>query len=67
LKASQRPLRSGSSALPRQLRLEKSGLQAEEPGSLPHTLWIEAGCRCAQTVVSGKGSRDYCENPSAAL
>jgi len=67
LKASQKPLRSGSSVLPRQLLLETPGLQAEEPGSLPHALWVEAGCRRAQTVISGKGPHDYCENPSAAL
>jgi len=67
LKASQKPLRSGSSVLPRQLLLETSGLQAEEAGSLPHALWVEAGCRRAQTVVSGKRPHDYCENPSAAL
>jgi len=67
LKASQKPLRSGSRALPRQLLLETSGLQAEEPSSLPHALWVEAGCRRAQTVISGKVPHDYCENPSAAL
>jgi hypothetical protein len=66
-KAAQRPLRSGSRVLPRQLLLEASSLQADEAGSLPHSLWVEAGCRCAQTVVSGKGPHDYCENPSAAL
>ena len=67
LKTSQKPLRSGSRVLPRQLLLETSGLQAEDPGSLPHALWVEAGCRRAQTVISGKGPHDYCENPSTAL
>src|SRR5271165_5556947 len=67
LKASQRPLRAESRVLSRQLLLETSGLQTEGPGSLPHALWVEAGCRRAQTVVSGKGPHDYCENPSTAL
>src|SRR5580658_8139193 len=67
LKASQTPPRSGRGVLRRRLTLETLDPQSEEPRSLPQALWIEVGCRHAQTVVSGKVHHDYGENSNAAL
>ncbi len=67
LNALQTPPRSGRSVLPRRIPLEALAPQAEEPSSFPQALWVEVGCRHAQTIVSGKVPHDYGENPNAAL
>lgn len=67
LKAPQTLPRSSRSVLPRRLPLAALAHQAEELRSLPQALWVEVGCRHAQTIVSGKVPHDNGENPNAAL
>jgi hypothetical protein len=56
-----------SDILPRQLPVEEQALPPETPSSLLQTLWVEVGCRHAQTLVSEKERHEYRENAKPAL
>jgi hypothetical protein len=66
-KVSQTLPRSSSDILPRQLPVEERALQPEAPLSSLQTLWVELGCRHAQTLVSEKERHEYRENAKPAL
>jgi hypothetical protein len=66
-KVSQTRPRSSSNILPRNLPVEERALQPEVPSSLLQTLWVEVGCRHAQTLVSEKECHEYREGSKPAL
>jgi hypothetical protein len=66
-KVSQTLPRPSSDILLRQLPVEERALQPEAPLSSLQTLWVEVGCRHAQTLVSEKERHEYRENAKPAL
>lgn len=66
-KDSQTLLRSSSSILPRSLLAEERSLRPEAPASFLQTLWVEVGCRHAQTLVSEKECHEYRKDSKPAL
>jgi hypothetical protein len=66
-KVSQTLPRPSSDILLRHLPVEERALQPEAPLSSLQTLWVEVGCRHAQTLVSEKERHEYRENAKPAL
>ena len=60
VKGSRMPPRSSSDG-------EASSLPHETPSSVLQTLWVEVGCRHAQTLVSEKEHHEYGEDSKPAL
>jgi hypothetical protein len=66
-KVSQALPQPSSDILPWQLPMEERALEPEVPSSSLPTLWVEMGCRHAQTLVSKKERHEYRENAKPAL
>lgn len=66
-KVSQTAPRSSSNILPRQPPMEERVLQPEAASPFLQTLWVEVGCRHAQTLAPGKERHEYRENSNPAL
>ena len=47
--------------------MEERVLQPEAASPFLQTLWVEVGCRHAQTLAPGKERHEYRENSNAAL
>jgi hypothetical protein len=65
-KVSQTQPRSSSNLLPRHLPVEERTLQPEAPSFFLPTLWIEVGCRHAQTLGFRKERHEYREGSKPA-
>lgn len=66
-KASKTPPQSSSNILARHKPAEERILQPEVSTSFLQTLWVEVGCRSAQTLVSEKERHEYREDSKPAL
>jgi hypothetical protein len=69
VEVSQTILRSSSSILSGPLMMEERSLQPEAEAASPSlkTLWVEVGCRHAQTLVSEKERHEYRKDSKPAL
>lgn len=66
-KVSQTAPRSSSNILPQHLPMEEHTLQPEAASPFLQTLWVEVGCRHAQTLVAEKERHEYRENSKPAV
>lgn len=67
VEVSQTILRSSSSILSWPLLMEERALQPEASSPSLQTLWVEVGCRHAQTLVSEKECHEYRKDSKPAL
>jgi hypothetical protein len=67
VEVSQTFLRPSSSMLSRPLLTEERSLQLEAPSPPMQTLWVEVGCRQAQTLVFEKEHHEYGKDSKPAI